>query len=289
HTRPRRRPQAARPVAEPKRSLCHPRPLHGFTLVELLVVVAIIATLMAILLPSLKKARAVAKQTQCMANQKQVYMAEILYESDYGVLAYDGKQASILNAAGLWATPAMYPYLNITLAPAPAGAFTSTASREKSPLFCPDAPRNWRSTPTNTIGYGSTSFPRLVRQYRGFNTGATSGTDGLVYSGAVRSSKAPRPGGIVFHVEGWEGWVTSSIPYNSYFAVAYSDWITSYHGLNPTKLYFDGHADIHAAGYVFPSWDGFTQYQLPPGYSSATGFMIVASEAADDLFNGLLK
>ena len=55
----------------------------GFTLIELLVVIAIIAILAAILFPVFARARAKAEQTACLANVKQLMLAEIMYCHDY--------------------------------------------------------------------------------------------------------------------------------------------------------------------------------------------------------------
>lgn len=55
---------------------------RGFTLIELLVVIAIIAILAAILFPVFAKAKAMAKQTQCLSNGKQIGLGLYLYLND---------------------------------------------------------------------------------------------------------------------------------------------------------------------------------------------------------------
>jgi len=56
----------------------------GFTLVELLVVISIIAMLAALLLPAIQAAREQGRRTQCISNQRQVAFALLNYESTKG-------------------------------------------------------------------------------------------------------------------------------------------------------------------------------------------------------------
>ncbi len=65
---------------------------NGFTLVELLVVIGIIAVLVAMLLPALSRARAQANSVKCMSNMRQLHTYTMLYANEYKNYALPANQ-----------------------------------------------------------------------------------------------------------------------------------------------------------------------------------------------------
>ena len=76
---------------------------NKFTLVELLVVIAIIAILSSMLMPTLGKARSVARNISCVSNLRQIAQANMLYASDNDEFSVPYNTVSGMGAAGdMW-------------------------------------------------------------------------------------------------------------------------------------------------------------------------------------------
>ena len=76
---------------------------RAFTLIDLLVVIAIIAILAALLLPVLSSAKLASLKARCSSNMKQLTLAAIMYQQDNGPIGYGG-------TAGLWLTTLINHY-----------------------------------------------------------------------------------------------------------------------------------------------------------------------------------
>lgn len=91
-----------------------PRRLINFTLIELLVVVAIIAILMAMLLPALSSAKGMATRMTCASNMRQLHLGCMGYadsNTDYMPIAL---YTTWDNAAGYWLgwQSLIHPYIS---------------------------------------------------------------------------------------------------------------------------------------------------------------------------------
>jgi len=82
----------------------------AFTLIELPVVIAIIAILMAILMPALQRAREQGQRAPCLSNLRQLTLAWILYadENDDRVVSSE--------AGGTWTSQYGEPWVGVTWA-----------------------------------------------------------------------------------------------------------------------------------------------------------------------------
>lgn len=78
------------------------RTKKGFTLVELLVVISIIALLLAILMPSLQKAREMGKRAVCVNQLHQITLAWMLYAEDNSDRLVNSQTSPIVESSGEW-------------------------------------------------------------------------------------------------------------------------------------------------------------------------------------------
>lgn len=108
---------------------------RGFTLVELLVVMAVIALLAAIILPVLAKARTQGRISRCQANLRQIGLAFQMYADDCDG-AYPNNGDPFLWMGRRWRWP-LKRYLALAAQQDPANPNNSTGSG-RSVLLCPD-------------------------------------------------------------------------------------------------------------------------------------------------------
>ncbi len=72
---------------------------YAFTLIELMLVVSVIATLFSMVMPAVSGARSMAQRTMCMSNLRQVGIATLAYAGDYEDRLPSARNDSVTSAA----------------------------------------------------------------------------------------------------------------------------------------------------------------------------------------------
>lgn len=162
--------------------ICSRRHVRGFTLVELLVVIGIIAILVGILVPVLAAARAAARRAACGANLHQIGVAIHAYASDNrGSIPFgpDPPTKTISNFYPTLGMPTSLISLEVTGNPVGLGLLLDKyLSRTPKVLFCPDADQDVDSdAELAKVGHDQAQCDYYYRHGSGGDMLHPSGTD----------------------------------------------------------------------------------------------------------------
>lgn len=121
------------------------RPLHGFTLVELLVVISIISVLMGILLPALGKVRRQAKTLIGVNNQRQIVLGINCFAMDNDDSYPESVATMRFGGLWWWQEPMMMTACNPRASQThpSMSAYLHSYIEDASTMFCPSAPRKY--------------------------------------------------------------------------------------------------------------------------------------------------
>jgi prepilin-type N-terminal cleavage/methylation domain-containing protein/prepilin-type processing-associated H-X9-DG protein len=241
----------ARVVRRPeKRSLAKALSTHrcGFTLVELLVVIGIIALLLSILIPALARAQKQARSVKCMSNLRQIGLANAMYQAAHkgsfpvNMWYYVPSGGTQMQGDETWDCK-LALYLNIK--PLKADGTYGGAKYAAAVLQCP-----------SDIRYDAASFGPFIRSY------TASAFKGTILGTGLANPRVND--GVVYAPDNGtsQGYgIKASMIRSSASTVSYCELWTLVAGSQPGS--FTGNQQWNPTGSTTPGWLGDTS--LPAG------------------------
>ena len=211
-----------------------------FTLIELLLVIAIIAILAAMLLPALKAAKDMAQQSLCQSNMRQDYLGMLNYNDDYnGYIPPTSVQ--LTGTEVLYWTDLLKPYL---------GSSTPILGFDNITWF-----HNWGPVPKVLT---CPCQPNVTNAWSGIGINNYALTPSLWPTNGVRMQRIRQPSKLILFGDAF--WIEGTTEMGN--SVLNGGGTVSWrHGGKSNFFYCDGHQDpSHARTF---DWVQYPMYEWP--------------------------
>ena len=218
-------------------------PCSAFTLIELLMVIAIIAIIAGMLLPSLSSARREALAASCKNNQRQLNLALQLYATDHNDalplnnFVYDVTDKTPIFRTNSWA-PGLAPY-DLTTSNLQSGVFYPYL-RSVGVFLCP-------ADKSRVRHHDDTPLPGAPRRTRSYNLSQSIHCDAAPTFRKLTQITQPAPADLFTFIDVHEDAILDSVfgtpPIDSMYADVWFDIPGNRHGQAANLGFADGHIE----------------------------------------------